>query len=96
MNSTSGLALVPLLAVVAGGGLGFLAGRFLSGRALLWLLGTMLAVSLILILRLSDVSEGEEAQAFLPLALLTGAVFPATFGGIAGALAGRSMQKRQS
>jgi hypothetical protein len=88
------LALVPLLSLLAGGIAGLIVARLFGLRLLLWLLGALGAVSLVIIIWLAGVGEGEETAAFLPFAGLVGAVFPALFGAIMGGLAGRAWAAR--
>ena len=91
MQTIAAYALVPLAALAAGLAAGFLAARLLGLRGLLWTLGAFGILSLGIIAWLATVGEGEEAGAFLPFAALTGAVFPALFGAIAGGVIARTL-----
>ncbi|MCB1363459.1 MAG: hypothetical protein KDK02_05025 [Rhodobacteraceae bacterium] len=94
MNNLSNLAFLPLVALLAGALAGLVVGRFFGLARLLWLLGAVAAVSLVVVIWLATVGPGEEEGAFLPFALLVGALFPALFGAIMGGLGGRALAAR--
>lgn len=89
------IALVPLIAMALGVLIGLAAGWSLTGRALIWLLAGSGVLVLVLILWLASVQPDNETDAFVPLAMLTGGVFPALFGGIMGVFGGRALRKRR-
>lgn len=94
MATLGGYAFLPLAALLAGGLVGLTVGRYFGLVKLLWLLGIVAAVALVLVIRLAAVGPGEETEAFMPFALLVGAVFPALFGAIMGGLGGRALATR--
>ncbi len=87
-------AYLPLITLVLGAIAGFIAGRWIGTRGLLWLIGLTSAVALVLIVRLTGVETGQEEQAFGPFVWLTGAVLPFLFAVIMGGVGGRSLAVR--
>ncbi|WP_299989014.1 hypothetical protein [uncultured Ruegeria sp.] len=87
-------AYLPLISLMLGIVTGFVAGRWISVRALLWLIGLTSAVALALIIMLAGVQTGEEEQAFGPFVWLTGSVLPFLFAVIMGGIGGRSLAAR--
>ncbi len=96
MDLLTTYAYVPLIALVLGSGAGFIAGRWLGMRQVWMLIGLLAAVSIIVIIWLASVGEGEEATAFGPFVALTGGLFPALFGAIMGGVLGRALAKRNA
>ncbi len=94
MENVGLYALVPLAGLMVGATGGLLAGRYGGIRAFLWLLGLVCLVALVIIIRLAAVGAGEEERAFMPFAVLTGILFPAIFGVIAGGFGGRALARR--
>jgi hypothetical protein len=87
-------AYLPLVALILGGAAGFVAGRWIGTRGLLWLIGLTSAVALVLIVILAGVGTGEEERAFGLFVWLTGGVLPFLFTAIAGGLGRRSLAVR--
>jgi len=87
-------AYLPLISLVFGAVAGFVAGRWIGTKGLLWLVGLTSAVGLVLIVMLAGVETGEEDQAFGPFIWLTGAVLPFLFAVIMGGVGGRSLAAR--
>ncbi|WP_037308018.1 hypothetical protein [Ruegeria halocynthiae] len=85
---------LPLTTLVFGILAGFVAGRWIGLRGLLWLIGLASVVALALIVRLATVGAGEEQQAFVPFVWLTGGVLPFLFAVIMGGVGGRSLAAR--
>lgn len=89
-------AYLPLITLVLGAVAGFVAGRWIGLKGLLWLIGLTSFASLVLIVMLAGVSSGEEDQAFGPFIWLTGAVLPFLLAVIMGGVGGRSLAARAS
>lgn len=87
-------AYLPLIALILGALAGFVAGRWIGLKGLLWLIGLTSAVSLVLIVVLAGVGTGEEEQAFGPFIWLTGAALPFLLAVIVGGVGGRSLAAR--
>lgn len=87
-------AYLPLISLIFGAVSGFVAGRWIGIKALLWLIGLTSAVALVLIVMLAGVETGEEEQAFGPFVWLTGGVLPFLFAAIMGGVGGRSLSAR--
>lgn len=87
-------AYLPLVSLILGAIAGFVVGRWIGIRSLLWLIGLASAVAIVLIVILAGVGQGEEEQAFGPFVWLTGGVLPFLFAVIAGGLGGRSLAAR--
>ncbi|MEX0307318.1 MAG: hypothetical protein AB3N12_08010 [Ruegeria sp.] len=87
-------AYLPLITFVFGGIAGFIAGRWIGTKGLMWLIGLSSALGLVLIVMLAGVATGEEEQAFGPFVWLTGAVLPFLFAVIMGGVGGRSLAAR--
>ncbi|WP_170400391.1 hypothetical protein [Ruegeria arenilitoris] len=87
-------AYLPLITLVLGAVAGFVAGRWIGFRGLLWLIGLTCVVSLGLIVMLAGVGTGEEEQAFGPFIWLTGGVLPFLLAVIVGGVGGRSLAAR--
>ncbi|MES0824704.1 hypothetical protein [Ruegeria sp. SCP11] len=87
-------AYLPLISLIFGAFAGFVAGRWIGTRGLLWLIGLTSVLALVLIVLLTGVGTGEEEQAFGPFVWLTGAVLPFLFAVIMGGVGGRSMAGR--
>ncbi len=87
-------AYLPLISLILGTAAGFVAGRWIGTKALLWLIGLASAAGLVLIVVLAGVGTGEEEQAFGPFIWLTGVVLPFLFAVIMGGVGGRSLAKR--
>ncbi|WP_170758776.1 hypothetical protein [Ruegeria lacuscaerulensis] len=94
MVDTATFAFLPLISLILGAIAGFIAGRWIGTKALLWLIGLSSAVGLVLIVMLASVGTGEEEQAFGPFIWLTGAVLPFLFAVIMGGVGGRSLAAR--
>ncbi|SDW62877.1 hypothetical protein SAMN05444358_1011346 [Ruegeria halocynthiae] len=87
-------AYLPLITLVLGSVAGFVAGRWIGMKGLLWLIGLTSALGLVLIVMLAGIGTGEEEQAFGPFVWLTGAVLPFLFAAIMGGVGGRSLAAR--
>ncbi len=87
-------AYLPLVSLIFGTIAGFVAGRWIGTKGLLWLIGLTSAVALALIVMLAGVGTGEEEQAFGPFVWLTGGVLPFLFAVIMGGFVGRSLAAR--
>ena len=87
-------AFLPVITLVLGAIAGFVSGRWIGTRALLWLIGLTSAVGIVLIVMLAGVGTGEEEQAFGPFIWLTGAVLPFLLAVIMGGVGGRSLAAR--
>ncbi len=87
-------AFLPLAALILGTLSGFVAGRWIGLRGLLFLIALASAVALVLIVMLAGVGTGEEEQAFGPFIWLTGGVLPFLFAAIMGGVIGRSFAAR--
>ncbi len=87
-------AYLPLISFIFGAVAGFVAGRWIGIKGLLWLIGLTTAVGLVLIVMLAGVGTGEEEQAFAPFVGLTGAVLPFLFAVIMGGVGGRGLAAR--
>ncbi|WP_424833079.1 hypothetical protein [Ruegeria sp.] len=87
-------AYLPLISLILGTVAGFVAGRWVGTKGLLWLIGLASATALVLIVTLAGVQTGEEEQAFTPFVWLTGGVLPFLFAVIMGGLGGRSLAAR--
>ncbi|NVO54581.1 hypothetical protein HW561_02110 [Rhodobacteraceae bacterium B1Z28] len=96
MGDIATFTYLPLTALVFGVLAGFVAGRWIGLRGLLWLIGLISAVALVLIVFLTTVGAGEEEQAFVPFVWLTGGVLPFLFAIIMGGVGGRSLAARAS
>ncbi len=94
MVDVATFAYLPLIALVLGAAAGFVAGRWIGLKGLLWLIGLTAAVSLGLIVMLAGVNTGEEERAFGPFIWLTGAVLPFLLAVIMGGVGGRSLAAR--
>ncbi len=87
-------AYLPLISLVFGALAGFVAGRWIGLRGLLWLIGLTSVAALVLIVMLAGVGTGEEERAFGPFVWLTGAVLPFLFAAIMGGVGGRGLAAR--
>lgn len=87
-------AYLPLISLILGAVSGFVAGRWIGIKVVLWLIGLTSAVALVLIVMLAGVETGEEEQAFGPFVWLTGGVLPFLFAVIMGGVGGRSLSAR--
>ena len=87
-------AYLPLISLIFGAVSGFVAGHWISIKAVLWLIGLTSAVALVLIVMLAGVEAGEEENAFGPFVWLTGGVLPFLFAAIMGGVGGRSLSAR--
>ncbi|TMV07922.1 hypothetical protein FGK63_10745 [Ruegeria sediminis] len=94
MGNIATLFYMPLVALVVGAIAGFVAGRWLGLRGLLWLIGLTSFAALVLIVILATIGRGEEEQAFGPFIWLTGGVLPFLFSVIMGGVGGRSLASR--
>ena len=93
-SATTLIAILPLVAMVLGGGVGFGLGRFARPRAGAWALGVASLACVVLIVRLAAIQPGQEEAGFAPFAGLIAGLFPAIFAGIMGWLGGRALRKR--
>lgn len=96
MGDIATFTYLPLTAFILGAVAGFVAGRWIGLRGLLWLIGLASAVALVLIVFLATIGTGEEEQAFAPFVWLTGGVLPFLFAVIMGGVGGRSLAVRAS
>ena len=87
-------AYLPLIALILGALAGFVAGRWIGLKGLLWLIGLSSVAALALIVMLAGVGTGEEDRAFGPFVWLTGAVLPFLFAAIMGGVGRRSLAAR--
>jgi hypothetical protein len=94
MVDVATFAYLPLITLILGALAGFVAGRWIGVKGLLWLIGLTAAVSLVLIVVLAGVGTGEEEKAFGPFIWLTGAVLPFLLAVIVGGVGGRSLAAR--
>lgn len=94
MTDVATLIYMPLAALVLGAVAGFVSGRWMGLRALLWLIGLTSATGLVLIVILATIGTGEEEQAFTPFVWLTGGVLPFLFTAVMGGVGGRSLAAR--
>ena len=94
MSFATLIAVAPLAAMLVGAVAGVFLGRHAGIRPAAWLLAAVVGLSLVLLVWLASVGQGEEARAFMPFVVLTGGVFPALFGGVVGWLGGRALRRR--
>lgn len=94
MSTTMLIALLPLVAMILGGVVGFGLGRYAAPRAGAWALGLASLACVVLIVRLAAIQPGQEEAGFAPFAGLIAGLFPAIFAGIMGWLGGRALRKR--
>ncbi len=94
MISPTLIALLPVGAMIIGGGVGCALGRWASPRASFWVLGQFSFICLAVIIYLATIGPGEEQQAFTPFAWLTAGLFPALLAGVSGWAGGRALRRR--